>query len=170
MNTLPKIPDDEYLSVSKEGLQYILANYDPQVPDRNFLWTTDYTVELPVRVKKSGPGSEQPYTLVEMWRRSLARFSHLAALSYEAAPNLWKSITYKQYFDLAVAFAKSLIALGIYEYTAVNIIGFNSVEWAVAFYGSIFGHYLPIGLYTTNGPDACAYIANHSEAQIVFME
>lgn len=40
----------------------------------------------------------------------------------------------------------------------------------MAFYGSIFGHYLPIGLYTTNGPDACAYIANHSEAQIVFME
>jgi long-subunit acyl-CoA synthetase (AMP-forming) len=25
-------------------------------------------------------------------------------------------------------------------------------------------------LYTTNAPDACAYIANHSEAQIVFME
>jgi long-chain-fatty-acid--CoA ligase ACSBG len=25
-------------------------------------------------------------------------------------------------------------------------------------------------LYTTNGPDACAYIANHSEAQIVFLE
>jgi long-chain-fatty-acid--CoA ligase ACSBG len=63
-----------------------------------------------------------------------------------------------------------LIAFGISEYTAVNIIGFNSVQWAVAFFGSIFGHYLPIGMYTTNGPDTCAYIANHSEAQIVVME
>jgi long-chain-fatty-acid--CoA ligase ACSBG len=127
MNTLPKIPDDEYLSVSKEGLEFILANFDPQVPDRNFLWTTDYRVELPVRVKKSGPGSEVPYTLVEMWRRSLARFSNLAALSYEAAPSQWRTITYRQYFELALNFGKSLIALGISEYTAVNIIGFNSV-------------------------------------------
>jgi long-chain-fatty-acid--CoA ligase ACSBG len=52
----------------------------------------------------------------------------------------------------------------------VNIIGFNSAEWAYAFHGSILGHYLPIGMYTTNGPEACAYIANHSEAQIVIME
>lgn len=32
------------------------------------------------------------------------------------------------------------------------------------------GHYLPIGQYTTNAPDACAYIANHSEAQVAVME
>jgi long-chain-fatty-acid--CoA ligase ACSBG len=162
MSNLPKIPDDEYLSVSKEGLEYILANFDVQVPDRNFLWTTDYRVELPVRVKKGGPGSEHPYTLVEMWRESLAKFGQHGALTYETAPNQWRTITYRQYYDLSVNFARSLIALGISEYTAVNIIGYNSVEWAVAFYGSIFGHYLPIGLYTTNNPDACAYIANHS--------
>jgi long-chain-fatty-acid--CoA ligase ACSBG len=105
-----------------------------------------------------------------MWRRTLANYGHLGALTFEVAANQWRTITYRQYYDLAISFAKSLIALGVPEFTAVNIIGFNSVEWAVAFYGSIFGHYLPIGLYTTNGPDTCAYIANHSEAQIVFME
>lgn len=44
MNNLPKIPDDEYLNVSKEGLEYILSHFDPSVPERNFLWTTDYRV------------------------------------------------------------------------------------------------------------------------------
>ena len=29
---------------------------------------------------------------------------------------------------------------------------------------------MPIGIYTTNGPDACEYIANHSEAEIIIME
>jgi long-chain-fatty-acid--CoA ligase ACSBG len=48
-----------------------------------------------------------------------------------------------------------LIALDIKTYSAINIIGYNSPQWAVAFSGSIFGHYLPIGIYTTNGPDAC---------------
>jgi long-chain-fatty-acid--CoA ligase ACSBG len=64
MSNLPKIPDDEYLSISKEGLEYILNNFDQQIPERNFLWTVDYHVELPVRVKKSGHGSEIPYTII----------------------------------------------------------------------------------------------------------
>jgi long-chain-fatty-acid--CoA ligase ACSBG len=113
ISNLPKIPDDEYLSLSKEGLEYILNNFDQQVPDRNFLWTTDYRVELPVRVKKSGPGSEKPYTLVEMWKESLAKFANVGAVTYEIAPNKWKTVTYKQYYDMSVNFAKSLIALGV---------------------------------------------------------
>mgnify|MGYP006992469348 CR=1 FL=1 len=47
-------------------------------------------------------------------------------------------------------------------YSSVNIFGFNSAPWAIAFSGSIFGHYLPVGIYTTNNADACEYIANHS--------
>ena len=36
--------------------------------------------------------------------------------------------------------------------------------------GSILGGYLPIGIYTTNGPDACGYIAKHSECKVVVVE
>ena len=36
--------------------------------------------------------------------------------------------------------------------------------------GSILGNYLPIGIYTTNGPEACAYIAKHSECRVVVVE
>ena len=56
-----------------------------------------------------------------------------------------------------------MIALGIPAFSTINIIGFNSPQWAYAFHGSILGGYLPIGIYTTNGPDACEYIANHSD-------
>lgn len=73
------------------------------------------------------------------------------------------TLTYKQYYDKCITFGKALIALGITNYSAVNIIGFNSPEWAIAFSGSIFGHYLPIGIYTTNNSETCEYIANHSE-------
>ena len=77
---------------------------------------------------------------------------------------------YQKYYDESINFAKSLIALGIPNYSTVNIIGFNSPEWAVTFSGSILGNYIPIGIYTTNGPDACEYIANHSETEIVVLE
>lgn len=62
MDNLPKIGHDESLNISTEGLAHILNNFDPNCPERNFLWTVDYKVELPVRVKKVGPGSEKPYT------------------------------------------------------------------------------------------------------------
>lgn len=155
MDNLPKIGHDESLNISTEGLSYILNNFDPNCPQRNFLWTVDYKVELPVRVKKVGPGSEKPYTFCELWKQTMAKFPDNNAINYEVSPNKWITWNYRKYYDECCVFGKSLIALGIKNYSSVNIIGFNSPYWAVAFSGSIFGHYLPIGIYTTNGPDAC---------------
>jgi len=52
----------------------------------------------------------------------------------------------------------------------VNIIGFNSPEWLMADVGSILAGGIPAGLYTTNGPDACHYVAEHSKATIAVCE
>ena len=53
---------------------------------------------------------------------------------------------------------------------AVNIIGFNSPEWNISFYGSIFANNVPVGVYTTNNPEACRYIADHSDCQLAIVE
>lgn len=170
MDSLPKLPEDETLHVSDQGLNFILNNFDAACPDRNFLWTTDYRTELPIRIKKSGPGSEKPYTFNQMWQQAVTKFGDCSSLNFEESPNKWVTWTYKHFYNECQTFAKALISLGIQNYTTVNIIGFNSPEWAVAFSGSMFGNYVPVGIYTTNGPDACEYIANHSECQIVLME
>ena len=67
-------------------------------------------------------------------------------------------------------FAKGLIACGLTPYSSVNIIGFNSPEWMITFYGSIFGNYLPVGIYTNNTPEGCKYISMHSDAELVVVE
>ena len=110
---LPKLPEDEYASISSKGMEYILSHYDSKMPEKNFLWTDDYRVELPVRVKKEGPGSEKPYTLVQLWNEVLPKFSDLAALTWEDKPGHWASLTFKQYYNENIRFAKSLITLGI---------------------------------------------------------
>ena len=115
-------------------------------------------------MKKYGFGSEEPYTFNQMWKQTLQHFSSHQAINFETLPNQWVSWTYQEYYQHCTTFAKALISLKITNYSAINIIGFNSPEWAVAFSGSIFGNFLPIGIYTTNGSDACEYIANHSEA------
>lgn len=78
--------------------------------------------------------------------------------------------TYAQYYIDCCNFAKALIAVGLTPYSSVNIIGFNAPEWHISFFGSIFGNYLPVGLYTTNNPEACKYVSLHSEAELVICE
>jgi long-chain-fatty-acid--CoA ligase ACSBG len=36
--------------------------------------------------------------------------------------------------------------------------------------GSVFGKYLPVGVYTTNGADACRYLADNSDAEVAVVE
>ena len=52
----PSIDRDEYLYLSPEGFQNLFHLYNPNSPQKNFNWTTDYTFELPIHLKKSGPG------------------------------------------------------------------------------------------------------------------
>jgi len=43
-----------------------------------------------------------------------------------------------------------MIANQFPEYTSINIIGFNSAEWAIAFFGGLFSRAISTGIYTTN--------------------
>jgi len=48
-------------------------------------------------------------------------------------------MNHQEFYDNCKYFGQALIALGISKNKAVNIIGFNSPEWTIAFFGSIFG-------------------------------
>ena len=82
----------------------------------------------------------------------------------------WVRWTYAEFHRDTLRFAKGLIALGINKHKAMNIIGFNAPEWVIAFYAGFYSAIIPIGVYTTNGPDACFYIAEHSEAEVIIVE
>ena len=49
-------PQTESLFISKEGFGRLARNYDPANPQKNFEWTTDFSVELPIKLKRSGSG------------------------------------------------------------------------------------------------------------------
>ena len=99
----------------------------------------------------------------------LAKYAKNPALSVKRHKQ-WITLNYQEYFDESIRFAKSLINLGLPEFTGVNIIGFNSPEWAIAFHGSTFARCIPVGIYTTNNKEICQYIAKHSETKVVVAE
>ena len=61
-------------------------------------------------------------------------------------------------------------ALAPGRFGAVNILGFNAPEWLIAHFGAVAAGVLCAGVYPSNGPDACRYVAAHSDASVVFVE
>ena len=61
-------------------------------------------------------------------------------------------------------------ALGIEQFDTVAIIGFNSPEWFLSNMGAIACGGKAAGIYATNGPEACQYIAEHSQAKVVLCD
>jgi long-chain-fatty-acid--CoA ligase ACSBG len=78
--------------------------------------------------------------------------------------------TWAEFKNDVFAFAKAMSYLGVNERKCVNIIGFNSPEWVISFFAAILYNAVPAGVYTTNNPDACFYVADHSEAEVIVVE
>lgn len=49
-------PEDEYFYISSEGLKRLKEKNIDMNGTKDIIWTTDYTHELPIRIKKNGPG------------------------------------------------------------------------------------------------------------------
>lgn len=50
------LEDDEYFFISSEGFKQMVDKKVNMNESKNVLWTIDYTYELPIRMKKKGPG------------------------------------------------------------------------------------------------------------------
>ena len=132
-------------------------------------WVDDLESDLPILMRTTGHGSELPLTYVEVFKRTFKESTKREALRVKRSGK-WISWTYSQYYEDSVRFAKAMINLGIASKTCCNIIGFNSPEWVISYSGSIFANCIPVGVYTTNGPEACHYIAEHSLAELIVVQ
>jgi len=56
---LSKLFDEktESIFISKEGFLHLQKIFDPENPDKNIEWTTNFSIELPIKLKRSGSGS-----------------------------------------------------------------------------------------------------------------
>merc|ERR1719323_30868 len=82
----------------------------------------------------------------------------------------WVKWTYKEYLQDVRTVAKAFIALGLEPRQSVGILGFNSPEWFFSDLAAIFCNAISVGIYTTNSPEMCKYMAEHSKANILVVE
>lgn len=135
--------------------------------------TCDLDGEVKIRMGSDSHqlSSKTPETVPIVFDRTVAKYGDEIALSTEnLETNEWENLTWSQYYAEVNKFAKSLIALNFEAHKAINIIGFNSKEWLIANNGAIIAGGVAVGIYTTNLSDACKYITEHSEAEVVVAE
>jgi len=138
------------------------SKVDPQ-------WITDPAVEQ--KIDMAGSEDIPAYTILDMFKAAVAKFPQDEALKVErGGDGNWKVWTYEQYFNETMSVARAFIKLGMEAYDAVNILGFNSPEWFIGNMAAIACGGLAAGIYTTNGPKACHFIAHHSKAKIIIVE
>jgi long-chain-fatty-acid--CoA ligase ACSBG len=123
---------------------------------KNFHWTTDKNVELPIKIRATGVGSERPRTLPEAFYETTQAHTNYPALFVERNGKVLQW-TWGEYFRDAMSFAKAMAKFNISERTGVSIMGFNAPEWAIAFQGTIMFNCISNGIYITNEPEACLY-------------
>uniref|UniRef100_A0A1A8FR36 long-chain-fatty-acid--CoA ligase n=1 Tax=Nothobranchius korthausae TaxID=1143690 RepID=A0A1A8FR36_9TELE len=120
-------------------------------------------------MENSGPGSETPMTIHQMFLETVERCGDKPAL-VSKTDGQWVTLTWREYYEECRTAAKSFLKLGLERFHGVGILGFNSPEWFISDVGCIFAGGLATGIYTTNSPEACQYVAANCEADVLVVE
>ncbi|XP_035269950.1 long-chain-fatty-acid--CoA ligase ACSBG2 isoform X1 [Anguilla anguilla] len=133
------------------------------------LWTSRRDGEVKLRVSESGPASEPPVTVHQMFTSTVERYGAYPALGWKEGDQ-WKTLNYKDYYQQCRTAAKGFLKLGLERYHGVGILGFNSAEWFIADIAAILAGGFAVGIYTTNSAEACQYVAENCQANILVVE
>lgn len=82
----------------------------------------------------------------------------------------WSAITYSEFGAQVKNVALGLYALGVRAKDCVCLFSTNRPEWTIADYGILSAGGVTVPVYPTLLPKDVAYIINHCEAKIIFIE
>ncbi|XP_068060555.1 long-chain-fatty-acid--CoA ligase ACSBG1 isoform X4 [Anomalospiza imberbis] len=154
-------------TVCRELLPHLEETQGEGIEPAESLWTSFADGRVRLRIDNSCPQS--PITVHQMFKESLEKYGSLNALASKKKGK-WEKITFSEYYCLSRKAAKSFLKLGLERFHSVAILGFNSPEWFISAVGAIFAGGIVTGIYTTNSPEACHYIAHDSKTDIMVVE
>nr|XP_009665460.1 PREDICTED: long-chain-fatty-acid--CoA ligase ACSBG2 isoform X1 [Struthio camelus australis] len=152
-----------------EGSQIDMLHCKVFAPPTPSVWTTQRDGEVKLRMDEHGIGSEKPKTIPELFDEAVKKYGNCCALSYKK-DGRWMKVSYKTYYGECWTAAKSFLKLGLERFHGVCILGFNAAEWFIADIGAILAGGLAVGIYTTSSPEACHYVAENCDANVIVVE
>jgi len=82
----------------------------------------------------------------------------------------WQTTSWAEYGAQTRLVARALMALGLDSKDGVVIIGDNCPAWFISNIAAISAGAIPAGIYATNSPEQCHYIAENCDASIAIVE
>ena len=82
----------------------------------------------------------------------------------------WKDITWSNYGDTVKRTAKSLLSLGYQHGDKIALLSGNRPEWHIVDVASMALGGATAAVYTTNSPEQVAYIVDHSDSKVAFVD
>ncbi|KAM4893371.1 long-chain-fatty-acid--CoA ligase ACSBG1-like isoform 1-T1 [Sylvia borin] len=153
--------------VCRDLLPHLEETQGEGIEPAETLWTSFADGRVRLRIDNSCP--QTPITVHQMFKESLEKYGSLYALASKKNGK-WEKITFSEYYCLSRKAAKSFLKLGLERFHSVAILGFNSPEWFISAVGAVFAGGIVTGIYTTNSPEACHYIAHDSKTDIMVVE
>ncbi|MHB9020182.1 MAG: AMP-binding protein, partial [Minisyncoccota bacterium] len=108
-------------------------------------------------------------TVMDVFDETVRLHGSRPALRYKNGDG-WSTIDWAGYRDNVRLAARGMIRLGLAPGKGVAILGYNRPEWFISCLAAIHAGGFPAGIYTTNSPEQCHYIAHHAEAGVVVVE
>jgi len=111
----------------------------------------------------------QYQSIYELFNKVSSTDPDKVAYRYKAG-GVWKNVTWREQAERCKKISKSLVALGVKKGDRVNILGSTRLEWVQCDFGIVNCGAVTVGIYPTNLPPDCAYIINHCDAEVIFVE
>ncbi|KAK3735172.1 hypothetical protein QZH41_018138 [Actinostola sp. cb2023] len=176
--TTQKSSDRNSYGVQNGASNVVIANSNP-LPEtfppsyddavHGEYWTTKADSSIRLRIGDTEATNKAPLTVNQLFERTVGLVPNRIALAVKREGR-WRHWTYSEYYEEVRAAAKSFIKLGLEPYHGVGIVGFNSPEWLISDFGAIYAGGLATGIYTTNSPEACYYVASDSSCNVIVVE
>jgi long-chain acyl-CoA synthetase len=108
-------------------------------------------------------------TLPAVFAQQAERQGDRLALRFKAY-GIWHRVTWREYAAQVHRVAAALLAFGLRPQENVAVLGENRPEWLYCHLGVQTAGGATVGVYPTSAPDQIAYLLNHCEARLVFVE
>ncbi len=100
--------EERIVMMSTKGYQELVGSQD----GKNIYWTTDIDVELPIKMKQSGPGSEAPISVPDQFRNTAKKQGDKPAFFFEKQGKVIR-VSWNEYLRDVDLFGKAMHVIGV---------------------------------------------------------
>ena len=101
--------------------------------------------------------------------RNLEKYANKDAISYKGESNSWKTLSWKEFHNLANDISKSLISRNIKKGDKISIYSYNRFEWNACYLASQMINCVSVGVYHTSSSEEVEWVVGNSNSKIIFV-